>query len=408
VPIVFNCPACAKQLQVSDAAAGRSSKCPYCKGPITVPQASQAVMAASRVPAPPAAITPSAPPPVPMRPAAPPPLPSAGVTSPPRFMQFVQRSNGFLKKFGPWGYVAAGVAGLLVFSLFVVAAVRLFGSSSGIDHASRYFPAKTNFIVAINSDDILGSQIYQDLKKEVPDLGKMEKEMGQKGEIGMKDVSQAFFAGNIDAVDKEGVVFATLLKRKMDVTFLNTRKGAEAGGVTIYEAPDHCSCQVDRTTIVECNGPPSTLQSILTNKSPGLTPAMKAACKDVDFTRSIAAVVTFQDVNKQGAVGKMIQEQPALEALETVVAHVTFGSSDISVEAVATCKDADKAKDIQKLLDGLIAGVKLSGKATPKDVKDLLGNLKIEQTGNKVKLSVKVTKAQAVALFNSGLIQSAP
>jgi hypothetical protein len=316
----------------------------------------------------------------------------------------VQRSNGFLRRFGPWGYVAAGVAALLVFSLVVVAAVRMFGSSSGLDHASRYFPAKTNVVVGVNIEDILRSQVYQDLKKEIPEIEKMEKEMAQKDEIGMRDMSQVFIAGNLDAAQKEGIVYARLLKRRADVTFTNTRKGAEAGGITIYEAPDHCACQVDGTTIIECSGPPSTLQSILTNKSTGLTPATKAACKDADFARSITAVVTFQDVDKQGPVGKQLHEQPALEALDTVIVHVTFGSSDITVQAMATCKDADKAKDIQKMLDGFISLAKLSGKATSKDVKDLLGNLKIEQADNKIKASVKVTKDQLVALFKSGLI----
>ena len=37
MPIVFRCPACAAELTLSDAAAGRRGKCPHCKGDIIVP-----------------------------------------------------------------------------------------------------------------------------------------------------------------------------------------------------------------------------------------------------------------------------------------------------------------------------------------------------------------------------------
>ncbi|MCS6852644.1 MAG: zinc ribbon-containing protein, partial [Gemmataceae bacterium] len=37
MPIVFACPHCGHQLQVADAAAGRTGKCPHCKGSIQVP-----------------------------------------------------------------------------------------------------------------------------------------------------------------------------------------------------------------------------------------------------------------------------------------------------------------------------------------------------------------------------------
>ncbi len=35
--IVFACPSCRAELTISDAAAGKTGKCPHCKGPITVP-----------------------------------------------------------------------------------------------------------------------------------------------------------------------------------------------------------------------------------------------------------------------------------------------------------------------------------------------------------------------------------
>lgn len=386
--IVFACPSCAKQLQVSDAAAGRSSKCPYCKGPITVPQAQPQAMA----------VTASLPSALPATPAPPPP-PLATPASPGTAPPFLQRVDRGLKRFGPWGYVAAGVAALVVVLVLILLVVRLFAPGSGLDHASRYFPANTNLVVAANVDDILSSSLYKDLKKSFPEIEAAEKEMTQKGEIGIQDYSQIFFACNVDAVDKEGLIVVSTLKRRTAVTFPNSRKGPEAGGVTIYEAADHRSCQVDSTTIVQGNGPSSTLEGILSRKKTELSPAMKNACKDADFSRSVTLVVSFQGASKQGAFAQALGDnaQAVLDALESLVVNANLGSSDITVQAVATCKDTKSAEDIRKLAEGGVAMAKLGGNV-PKEVKDLLGQLKFDQKGAQVRLSVKITKDQITAL----------
>lgn len=117
--IIFNCSTCLKQLQVSDQAAGRSSKCPYCKGPITVPR-SLAVAegrppAAARVPSP------------------------VAVASPPAGLQ---RVGAGLKRFWPWAYIAAGGAALAV--LLAVAVVWLF-SRPGSPKDADYHDAENHF-----------------------------------------------------------------------------------------------------------------------------------------------------------------------------------------------------------------------------------------------------------------------
>src|SRR5262249_11749515 len=157
--------------------------------------------------------------------------------------------------------------------------------------------------------------------------------------------------------------------------------------------------QIDGTTILEGYGPPSTLQGVLSRKKEELTPAMKAACKDADFSRSLLVVVSFKDVKKQGELADLFGDPAALDLLESLVVSMNFGSSDINIQGVAVCKDAKSAKDIHKLLEGAIAGARLTGKDLPKEVRVLLDQVKFEQSDTKVRLTMKVTKDQVAALI---------
>lgn len=84
MPIRFTCPACDKELEAPDSAAGVTAPCPYCSAQITAPADSGQPAAMAQPPAPPAGAAPAAPgaPPAypggaPAYPAAPPPYPGA-------------------------------------------------------------------------------------------------------------------------------------------------------------------------------------------------------------------------------------------------------------------------------------------------------------------------------------------
>src|SRR5262249_22926630 len=146
MPISFACPTCRQTLQVSDAAAGRSGKCPHCKGPIVVPAATPAAPVAAFTAAPPQAMPVSSQAPL-----------LSEFASAPRGGTLFHRVDALLKKHSPWSYVAAGGGALLVLLLFLMLLISLFSSGDSWTRAARYFPDQTNVVVSINTQDMLAS-----------------------------------------------------------------------------------------------------------------------------------------------------------------------------------------------------------------------------------------------------------
>jgi len=383
--ITFICPSCRKQLQVSDGAAGRSGRCPHCQGALVVPS--------------PTAISEA---------------PTATWTGEP------PRAAGQSKT---WIYVTAGVAVLLVAGL-VAGAFYFLGGGGGVaatNEAITYLPDDCHVVAVLRVAQANKSNAFKELKalsKDVPganalptDIEKQAEKMGlaldniEQVTLGMSftnvDIANPTAQKPIFVVRTREPIKADEIKAKLKEQKFTE---AQASGRALSENLDldMAVCIIDPNTIVAGPAGPAIRKVLERNGKPKLGETMQFALKEMGAPKTIGLAVSLKEALGRPDVKELAKrnEQAAkyIGDLDAAVLQLTLGN-DIDINLTVFCKSADTAKELNDLVNGLLALLKIgAGKDMPPDLAELLNALSITADGPKLQAVLALKTATLVKL----------
>lgn len=394
--IVFACPSCAKQFKVPDEMAGRQSRCTQCSTPLTVPASTAAVAAWQQ----------GAPQPVPPPMSAPSPYDVGGVARP------ADDRFGFLKN----KFVIAGVAG--VFGVVMLGAVvwggyRLLFGGSGLGAEVRYLPDNTQAVVSLRPEQVLNSDAYKELKKEImadqrSSSSDPEKEFEQVSGLPLNNMQQVvvgFSAGG----NSEGIIVVKTVKPVTADEIKSKRGGSppetKVGNYSVYEAFPMAWCVAEPKIVVF--GKLDQLKKVLErNKDAELSAGLKTALKHADFSKSAVMAVDVKEVyaktkeesKKQGVdFDKMIDQIGIANPMGDIDA-MTYSldvGKDIKYQSVSLCKDSKTAEDMKVMSDGLAVFLR---RLFPKYGGDSFDTWESSTSGSKMTASMTL-KTESIVKF---------
>jgi len=355
MPIAFACPGCAKQFKVPDEMAGRSSRCTQCGKPLVVPGSPAAVAAWQPAPQPVAPAMAAAPP-APYDVGA----PSAGG----RF----QISKKMLIMGG------AGVFGLIMMGAMVWGGYKLFFGPSGLGDEVYYLPNNCQTVVSLRPEQILNSDAYKDIKKEVT-AGKEsssdpEKDLEQLTGLSLGNMQQVVLgmAATAESSQPEMVCVIKTIKpvsaddiksKKMGMTPQETK----VRDITVYEVMGIAWCLPESKLVVIAKS--DTLKKVLErNKAAEVSEGLRAALKYADFSKAVTMAMDskemyakINDANKKNGMDldKVFDKIGIANPMSDIDggAYQIDVGKDIKVQSVMICKDAKTAEDMKKISDGM-------------------------------------------------------
>jgi hypothetical protein len=384
--LAFNCPRCGKQFQVPDNMAGSKAKCGACGAVLQVPTVPAGITAT------PAAGGPAAPTgrgPTP-----------AGSATPPK----PKRRTGLI-------LAVVGLGGLLFsccvctggffgfvgpyFQLFDPLGLnyRLYG---GLPPESKYLPENCEFVFVVDMEQVLASDAWSQLKKEVPEVEKGVSDDKDDG-IAATDIARLTYGGRLGE-NSDGGVFVVKTKKKVNASEISRKKGkgkeekqTKVKDYTIYGEGGSAFCVVEDDVMVV--GRVEALRKILErNGKASYSDGLKKAMKQVSFSKSAAAAIDLKAIpadRRKGllAIPGMREVGKIVEKAEAATFQVSVKSE---IEAVGTVQfptdgDADEAR---KLVEAAVVAVK-NLDATPAEGKDLLTALQVTTSGSQLTIRLK-------------------
>jgi hypothetical protein len=407
--IAFECSNCGATLRVPDTSAGRRGRCPKCSTINLIPGAGGQVQAT-----PPAAKS------APTRAAKPAPAPDvpdegeeAGAAEARPRRKAKKKGNRVLLFVG----LGCGAA-LLLTCLGVGAGVGIWWyTSSPIGDELTYMPGNCEILASIRVDQLLASDAYKQVEKEVPQLkdaiagGAAEKEMG----LTLSNIERVVVGGALGNRDQPVVVIRTksAVKAEDMVGKIKgkTFTGTKVGSYTLYEtsgATGDAFCVPKKNLILY--GSSASLRLVLKrDKKPDFPAGLSAAMKEADFSKTIA--VAIAPLQTSGAAAPPLGGRggfpmgPAMpfgqtKDLEGMVVQAKV-ATDISLAVIMVCKDAATAADAKKKLDEALPQLK-SNPMLPADLKGAL-DFKASVSGKKLTLSSEIKVAPLIkAVKNFG------
>ena len=402
MPISFRCSSCAQVLKVADTLAGGKGKCPKCGAVLLIPGTkTEAPKAPARPearkarPPQPAIIEEKA---VPMRPRA----AKAPSDDGDAVEEAVPRSRDVRKKkkrkSSPlllFGLLGGSCALLLVMCSGVGGLAWWYFFSGGIDDDLKFMPNNCRMVASIRLDQLMKSDVFQELKREVPDVSRAMSDADKSKELGLgvDDIDQIVVGVGTGPKDfiavvhtKKAVTAAELRSKDPNVKYTESK----VGKYLLLEPQDAFSpafCVVDSKCILV--GDKAAMRSVLSrDKKPEFSTNLQAAIKEVDFSKTIAFAIDTQSAASTlgGAadLGFFGGKNDMLSSLEktTALAAQAKIASDVRIDLTLICKDAASANDIKKLIDGFLV-MGRGNKMMPKEINDLL-ELHLKVDGNKV------------------------
>ena len=403
MPIAFTCPSCRRPLNVPDAMAGRSGKCPQCKSSIMVPQRSMAMAGA-----------------ISNRPMAASPMSGRYVQTgaAPR----VTGRSPWMKLSALVGLGSAATAAALVGMLFL-------GGSGPIDPMA-YLPDNCQAVVIVRMEELINSGAFKELKtltndlpppasRELTKLNETPEEVGLAFEdmvvitagynvaSGLDTMSEP---DNTSLVQTKNKVTADDLKGKMKkYTFTESK----VGRFSVYETPAVPGKRKDMafTVLNDKNvlyGTPSVVKKVLErNKKPELGETMQAALKDLDQTKTVGFAMTLKDLTghamvKKGSAAVPPNLQGFIGDLEYLVLHIGV-ATDIEISSVVKLKSDKSADDLRKLAEGGVTLVKTQfADKLPPEATEIIDGIKMASAGGKFTVNLPLKTASLVALAKKG------
>jgi hypothetical protein len=416
MPIAFRCPHCSQTLKVPEARAGSKGKCPTCGTVLLIPAAKAR---AEEAPAPPAVRKKRSSDPaiieekaLPSRPRAAPepeedePDPDEEVEERPR-----ERRKKKKRKKSPlllYGLLGGGCAFLLILAGGIGALAWWFFFSTGLDDDLKFMPNNCQVVASIRMDQLLASQVFQELRREIPQIDQgMKAGLNDESGIPTEDIEQIVIGANPNSQDlitvvhtKKAVEARDLRSRIKNSNYTETK----IGKYVVHESQNvlHPTfCVVDKKRVVV--GKKEVLQAVLQrDKKPEFSKNLQDALKQTDFTKTIAVAADTQVVHALPGGGVPMPGAPndVLGALGKTKAFSVQCkiSSEVRLEMTLFCQDAAAANDVKKLIDGFLV-MGRNNKALPKEVSDLLEwNLKVDGTkvsgGNSFKVGPLIQLAK--------------
>jgi hypothetical protein len=398
MPITFACQGCAKQFKVPDEMAGRSSRCTQCGRPLVVPASPAAVAAWQPAPQP---VAPAM--------AVPAPAPyDVAAGAPPAGGRFKISSKMLI-------IGGAGVLGLMLMVAMVWGGYKLFFGPSGLGDEILYLPNNCQTVVSVRPEQILNSDTYKDIKKELASDSDPEKNLEQLSGISLSNMQQVVIgmAATADGGQPDVVFVVKTVKpvsaddikgKKMGMTPQETK----VRDITVYEVLGISWCLPESKLVVI--GKSDTLKKILErNKSAELSEGLRAALKYADFSKSITMAVDSKEMyakmneaNKKNGIDldKVFDKIGIANPMGDIDggAYQIDVGKDIKFQSVMLCKDAKTAEDMRKISDGLATFLK---RLFPKYGADSLETWESSVSGSRLTSSMTVKTDSIVKLIRA-------
>jgi hypothetical protein len=288
-----------------------------------------------------------------------------------------------------------------VFAAVGVTDARAADPKAAAKDDSRFFPDDCQYVVVVRVDQLLNSEAFKLMKKEVPEA--VQDNTSDLMGLAFADIDQLVMAAH--EKDQVGIVHAKQAVKAADIQ-ANLKKGnpkiefkeTKAGDFTMYEckssepgASPPTFCIVDDHRIVIAEKADMVIAFLKRDKAPELSDGLKAAMKLVDPN----AAVTVAGGSKKIFSGQLGPDVEKFFTKATGVAVSFVVAADVEVSAVVICPDkdaADQARDgVKKAADAYKAGFSLFAKDMPAEVADVFNvDPKVDGTNVTFKKTIKV------------------
>jgi hypothetical protein len=310
--------------------------------------------------------------------------------------------------------VGAAVISLVVVIVvaFVLWKITLAPPSFGDD--LKYVPEDCHVLASFNVQELIGSDQYKELRREVPAI---EKQFEESNGIPLSKVKRV----TLGATFFDGSDAAFIYKMNAPVTASDIRSGkkvweykknfryeeVQVGKHTIYvETYDNdfikgfehnrpaFALPDDKTVL---RGSTIMLQKILKrDKKASISEAMKSGLKDVNFARSLVIVMDVRAARSQPDFEKAkaeLNEFPGihdlLDSSDSLALEASLGPR-IMVNGTLVCKNSKSAEENQRILGGALVTLKKrvqEQRGVLREFADVLGDMKLSTGGAKVTAS---------------------
>jgi hypothetical protein len=407
--ITFACPGCKQTYRVPDDVAGRKTQCRQCGVMLMIPSA-----AARPAPPPAAPIAPT--------PMAPPPPEAVweNVTQGPAETAPRNVKRRSRKKL----FILLGAA-FLVLGLCLASGVGVglwwYLSPSGPGDELKYMPDDCQMLASVRVEQILKSDAYAELKREVPEAEELLKK-DPKLLLPLDNI--AVISMGLSFKDADNAIVVIQTKSAVSADDIKSHRKNESyqekqvGRYTLYEGGSASFCIADSKMVVF--GKAAAVRKVLErDKKPELSEGMKAAIKQVDFSKSMVVAINTKDVQlPMSAVPPDAAQAPGpidlpnfYKNLENLIEEIEGVGLELQVRAdmestfTLICKDSKTAEDYRKLIDGIMVLVKKiamlveKDETTAKELGDSFDAWKCSTSGNKVVLKGKSKVGPLIKLY---------
>jgi len=327
--------------------------------------------------------------------------------------------------------VGAGVGAVVLLALIV----WMFFGRGGISEAMRYLPNDCLVVGTANVDELMSSSIYQQMKKDRPQLEDGERNLEQEMGIAPSNISRVTFAagGKMDSPSDSDLVMVIRLKKAMSATDIRSNKKVRAsqkdvkyeevkiGSIAVFEETYRYSfggekaerehgmafCLPESTLIITCPKLEVLKKILERGKSPEFSEGMQNAMSEADFSKTMAGAVNIKGLMASDRFAREIKQnigndgdlkglggvdEQFLQNLLGLAFNASLDSSKATVNATLLCKDAKFAEDAKKILDGgqVVMRNSLKGmRGVPREFSDMIDAIKFSVSGAKVKGSLQ-------------------
>lgn len=422
--IAARCSGCGTQYQFPEANAGRNVRC-RCGQVVAVPAVGVKLPSLPPV-GPSGHASPAAVPAAVAESPSPPPLPpqtSPGFSGSP---SVAARSFPALAQFkgaGPNRPLVLGISGLGGI-VVLLALVWLLKPQVGASDALKYLPNDSQVVVSCNVDELVNSKLYQQLKTEVPNFQKGEREFEGEFGVSLDNIARMTVGGNSGGTVSDDVVGVVRLKKGVTAADVCTKmkvresrkdvafKEISVGKFTIYDETYRFSWRDEKSDVEHGEAfclPESTLllfakleplrRVLERNKAPELPEKMREVLRTADFSTTFGLAVNINALVSRGLPKNFLQEanrnlgvslpenDEFLQGLDGLVVDAHLASSQATLNATLLCKEAKVAEDVKKVLDAaqvVLRNTLKQAPGVPREASELVDSVKFLTSGAKV------------------------
>jgi hypothetical protein len=284
---------------------------------------------------------------------------------------------------------------------------KYFSGGSGDD--LKYLPDNSQFVASIRVNELMTSEVFKELKREVPQIDQqtganMSKEIG----LGPEDIESVTIGGGGNF--KDGIVVLRTKKAIDGRDLVGKIKNArytetKVGKYVVQESQDFGApafCLVSKTLIIV--GEKEPVRAVLMrDKKPTFSTNLQAAMTKVDFSKTIAFAVDIKASTSQPAgggglpfLGDKASMSAGMDKAQALVFQAKI-AADMRLDLVLLCQDAKSAEDVKKVVDGFLV-MGRNNQMIPKEFSDLL-DIPIKTNGSTVTASKTIRVSPLIQAY---------